>query len=321
MTRKSCFLHPVWLASVTGATVIALAIEAAARLGGEPAPSPFEAFFSEASPLVLQVFGGLFTALFMAGSFLVYLALRRYRRSSGYGGYGGYGAPAPWGLRTAYAVFIHWLAIGLVGGILAGPLLRSWGADPIVIVIAYYLVHAGVGIALIHAWAAKPSGVDLRRLFGPAAPTGTALLRWGFGGWTAAVPVVFLAGVISLLLPEEFRRSTNPLLLPIAKAEGIMVPILFLFASGLGPLFEEFFFRGFVFATLRTRLGFAAAGIVSSFIFAAIHLDPGTLLPLAGLGLVLAYAYEKTGSLWPPVAIHGLWNAVTFIGLRLMGTE
>ncbi|OGW63041.1 MAG: hypothetical protein A2V83_04415 [Nitrospirae bacterium RBG_16_64_22] len=303
---------------MTGVTAVVLALEAAARLGGEPAPSPFEDFFSEASPLVLQVFGGLFTALFMAGSFLVYLAVRRYSRSSGYGGYG---APAPWGLRTAYAVFIHWLAIGLTGGIMAGPLLRSWGADPIVTVIAYYLVHAGVGVALIHAWAAKPSGVDLRRLFGPAAPTGTALLRWGLGGWTAAVPVVFLAGVISLILPEEFRRSTNPLLLPIAKAEGIMVPILFLFASGLGPLFEEFFFRGFVFATLRTRFGFAAAGVVSSFIFAAIHLDPGTLLPLAGLGLVLAYALEKTGSLWPAVAIHGLWNAVTFIGLRLLGPD
>ncbi|MBI1864248.1 MAG: CPBP family intramembrane metalloprotease [Nitrospirae bacterium] len=324
MTRKSFYLHPVWLASVTGVTAVVLALEAAARLGGEAGPSPFDAFFREASPVVLQVFGGLFTALFMAGSFLVYLALRRYRRSSGSGGsggYGGYGTPAPWGLRTAYAVFIHWLAIGLTGGILAGPLLRSWGADPIVIVIAYYLVHAGVGVALIHAWAAKPSGVDLRRMFGPAAPTGTALLRWGLGGWTAAVPVVFLAGVISLLLPEELRRSTNPLLLPIAKAEGIMVPILFLFASGLGPLFEEFFFRGFVFATLRTRLGFAAAGFVSSFIFAVIHLDPGTLLPLAGLGLVLAYAYEKTGSLWPAVAIHGLWNAVTFIGLRLLGPE
>ena len=100
-----------------------------------------------------------------------------------------------------------------------------------------------------------------------------------------------------------------------------MVPVLFLFASGIGPLFEEFFFRGFVFASLRTRLGFAAACVVSSIAFSAIHLDPGSLLPLMGLGVVLAYVYEKTGSLWPAVAIHGLWNAVTFVGLRLLGPE
>jgi membrane protease YdiL (CAAX protease family) len=315
VTRKSFYLHPAWLAFVTGAAGIVLVIEAASRFGGEPAPSPFDAFAQDASPLLLQILGGLFTAIFMAGSFLVYLALRKYRQTPGYS------IEAPWGIRVAYAVFIHWLAIGVIGGVLVGPLLRNAGADPILIILAYYALHAVVGVALIRAWAAKPSGVNLRRLFGPVAPTGTALLRWGLGGWTAAVPIVFLLGLVSLLLPEEFRRSTNPLLLPIAKSEGIMVPILFLFASGLGPLFEEFFFRGFVFASLRARLGFAAACVASSIAFSAIHLDPASLLPLMGLGVVLAYVYEKTGSLWPAVAIHGLWNAVTFVGLRLFGSE
>lgn len=315
MTRKSFHLHPAWLAFVTVAAGIVLAIEAAARLGSETAPSPFEAFAREASPLVLQVLGGLFTAIFVAGAFLVYLAIRRYRRTPGYG------VEVPWGTRVAYAIFIHWLAIGVIGGVLIGPLLRNAGADQILIILAYYVIHAGVGVALIYGWAAGPGGVGLGKLFGPVTPTGTALLRWGLGGWTAAVPIVFLSGLVSLLLPEEFQRSTNPLLLPIAQAEGIMVPILFVFASGIGPLFEEFFFRGFVFASLRTRLGFAAAGVVSSIAFSAIHLDPGSLLPLMGLGVVLAYAYEKTGSIWPAVAIHGLWNAVTFIGLRLLGTD
>ncbi|MEK6815402.1 MAG: type II CAAX endopeptidase family protein [Nitrospirota bacterium] len=315
MTRKSFYLHPAWLAFVTGAAGIVLVIEAASRFGGETAPSPFDAFARDASPLLLQVLGVLFTAIFMAGSFLVYLAIRRYGRTPGCA------VEAPWGLRVAYAVFIHWLAIGVIGGVLIAPLLRSAGVDSILIVLAYYVLHAGVGIALIHGWAAGPSGVGLRKLFGTVVPAGTALLRWGLGGWTAAVPIVFLLGLISLLLPEEFRRSTNPLLLPIAKSEGLMVPVLFLFASGIGPLFEEFFFRGFVFASLRTRLGFAAACAVSSIAFSAIHLDPGSLLPLMGLGVVLAYAYEKSGSLWPPVAIHGLWNAVTFIGLRLFGSD
>ena len=90
-------------------------IEAASRFGGETAPSPFDAFARDASPLLLQVLGVLFTAIFMAGSFLVYLAIRRYGRTPGCA------VEAPWGLRVAYAVFIHWLAIGVIGGVLIAP--------------------------------------------------------------------------------------------------------------------------------------------------------------------------------------------------------
>ena len=36
------------------------------------------------------------------------------------------------------------------------------------------------------------------------------------------------------------------------------------------------------------------------------------MLQLAVLGIVLAWLYERTGSLWPPIALHVFNNALAF---------
>ena len=36
----------------------------------------------------------------------------------------------------------------------------------------------------------------------------------------------------------------------------------------------------------------------------------GIAVQIAVLGLVLAWAYERTGSIWAPVIVHGVYNAV-----------
>jgi membrane protease YdiL (CAAX protease family) len=44
-------------------------------------------------------------------------------------------------------------------------------------------------------------------------------------------------------------------------------------------------------------------------VFAAFHLDVAQLIPLVLVGLLFAYAYERTGSLWCSVAPHAGLNA------------
>jgi membrane protease YdiL (CAAX protease family) len=78
------------------------------------------------------------------------------------------------------------------------------------------------------------------------------------------------------------------------------------------PLAEESFFRGFVFAGLRSRLSLWPAAIVSGIVFGAIHAPSGptTVVPLALLGVALAFLYDHTGSLWPPIILHAFNNAL-----------
>ena len=41
------------------------------------------------------------------------------------------------------------------------------------------------------------------------------------------------------------------------------------------------------------------------------------MLQLAAFGVVLSWLYERTGSLWPPIAVHVFNNAFAFALLDL----
>ena len=79
-----------------------------------------------------------------------------------------------------------------------------------------------------------------------------------------------------------------------------------------GPLAEEVFFRGFVFSGLMGQMGFARAAVASSLLFALFHLDPRVMVPIFVTGMLLAWLYHRTGSLWSCCAAHAMQNALAF---------
>ena len=78
----------------------------------------------------------------------------------------------------------------------------------------------------------------------------------------------------------------------------------------LVPVWEEFFFRGFVHNALRNRLGVWGAILLSSLLFGAFHIIPLQALGAFLLALPLAWAYEKSGSLWLVIYMHALNNLI-----------
>lgn len=79
----------------------------------------------------------------------------------------------------------------------------------------------------------------------------------------------------------------------------------------LVPIAEELLFRGILQGELSLRFSRTTRVLVSSVIFAVFHLDliQGSYVFLAGI--ILALAYELTGSLLVPIFMHILFN---FIG-------
>lgn len=84
----------------------------------------------------------------------------------------------------------------------------------------------------------------------------------------------------------------------------ILVGVIF------APLVEELFFRGFLFQGFRLQYGWVKGGLLSSVIFGAAHLDPVAFLPTTILGFLLAYMYHRTNSVWVPILLHVLVNAL-----------
>ncbi|MEA2443534.1 MAG: protease family protein, partial [Thermoleophilales bacterium] len=101
---------------------------------------------------------------------------------------------------------------------------------------------------------------------------------------------------------------------PIAPSDryGTMIGSLVIIVV-VAPLCEEIFFRGFLYRILRGRLGLWPALVIDGALFGAVHLTSGGPLAvalIAPLGFLLCLVYERSGSLFPCIALHALNNAI-----------
>jgi uncharacterized protein len=86
----------------------------------------------------------------------------------------------------------------------------------------------------------------------------------------------------------------------------------------VAPFAEEFFFRGFFYRALRSRWSVLGAAAIDGLLFGVIHYDftgADALLilpPLGILGFIFCLVYERTGSIYPTIAMHAFNNAIAF---------
>jgi uncharacterized protein len=86
----------------------------------------------------------------------------------------------------------------------------------------------------------------------------------------------------------------------------------------LAPLAEEILFRGILYPAIK-QAGFPHLALWGSvLLFAAVHFNAVTFLPLAVLALFLTALYERTDNLLAPIIAHALFNALNFMTLFLI---
>jgi membrane protease YdiL (CAAX protease family)/Fe-S-cluster-containing hydrogenase component 2 len=76
------------------------------------------------------------------------------------------------------------------------------------------------------------------------------------------------------------------------------------------PLIEELVFRGIVLRASLDRLDVWPAIALSAALFALSHATAWTFVPTLVLGLSAGWLTTRRGSLWPAIALHGLYNGV-----------
>ena len=95
-------------------------------------------------------------------------------------------------------------------------------------------------------------------------------------------------------------------------------PIMILSAVIFAPILEEIIFRRVVFGSLIQKYNFWISALVSGVVFAAIHLEFEHILLYSVCGLIFAYLYYKTKSIWTSIIAHMLLNgSVTLIQLNM----
>jgi len=81
----------------------------------------------------------------------------------------------------------------------------------------------------------------------------------------------------------------------------------------LAPAAEEMLFRGILYPAIK-QAGFPRLALWgTAVIFAAIHLNLVTFVPLLVLAVALTLLYERTDNLLAPITAHALFNAMNFI--------
>jgi len=129
-----------------------------------------------------------------------------------------------------------------------------------------------------------------------------------------AIYAVFTSSVLNFEPPKMVTG------IPDIFGKGISGFLLAIFVSVVvAPLAEEIFFRGFIYAALRDKIGIAWAALISSFIFAIFHGSLWMTVPILLLGLVLVYLYERENSIGPPIIFHALNNLVSLLIIYSLG--
>lgn len=85
--------------------------------------------------------------------------------------------------------------------------------------------------------------------------------------------------------------------------------------SVCAPLWEEAVFRGFLLASLTSKLGAKWAALASSLLFAVCHFRADTFAPLMVLGLVFGGVFLRSNNLAPPIVLHSCWNVYVLYAL------
>ena len=162
----------------------------------------------------------------------------------------------------------------------------------------------------------KLHAVDWRDALGLRGTNWLKTLGFAAGLLLLILPVVLSLEKLSAIVlekmgwPADDQRAVEI----FANAKSVWLRgYLALFAIVIAPVAEEFIFRGVLFPFVKQRGWPKLAWIGVSFLFALIHLNAPTFVPLFVLALALTWLYERTDKLIAPIAAHGLFNGANLI--------
>jgi uncharacterized protein len=88
---------------------------------------------------------------------------------------------------------------------------------------------------------------------------------------------------------------------------------LFLSAFIIAPIVEEIIFRGFILQGLIKYLSPLSSVLITSLIFALLHFEFASIIPLFIIGSMLGFIYLRKKSIWDCLIYHAINNGFALI--------
>jgi membrane protease YdiL (CAAX protease family) len=176
------------------------------------------------------------------------------------------------------------------------------------------------GISVILYFVTKRYGQSIRAL-GLTFKRSISAMFYGLTGYIALLPVLLIIMVLTMLISKiaDYQPPVQPIVeVFMEEKETKVLGTGILFAAVFGPFAEELFFRGFMYGALKKRTGAIWAMVLTSALFSALHTHLVGFLPIFALGMLLAYLYERTGSLIPSITVHIAHNVAMVLLVFIM---
>lgn len=202
------------------------------------------------------------------------------------------------------------LAAAFVGIGLIGLAARQTHKDTVEILAA--LLGTCASAVLVLNWARAERREPLRLLVvpKPVAPVSLALALVATLG--ADVVLSQIDNWVRWLIPPgpSFRQLMSLL-------ERASLPLVLAAAVLVAPVSEELIFRGVLLRGFLENYGWWTAILLSSLLFAFIHLNPWQAVSGFFIGCLFAWFVARTGSLLPAIAGHVVSNGLAVVAMRL----
>jgi len=225
------------------------------------------------------------------------------------------------GLLVVFGAFLAAIAVTrpATGAVVDAGLVAADSPASVIVSTVFQFVGFGLAVAGFVIITGYRDLIDAER------PGRRGLAAVGVG--TVAL-LAFQVGATELLAWVGLSAGQNAALLPGREDPRYFLGMAVVSVLVVGPA-EELLFRGVVQGLLRRVMtAWPAIGLTSA-VFGVVHVAAvvGTTEQAlvyaaiaAMLGVVLGYAYERTGTLVVPALTHGLYNGTLFIAQYLLFT-
>jgi len=203
---------------------------------------------------------------------------------------------------------------------------RAWTNRSLLELLALFAALVGPGTYVFLSYTGEQAAAAM-----PLASLASGILvllvcgtmgSYAFAGLRDARPLQFLEALfvaggcagLALAWGEWLSAAFPDAVDPIAELRNTIGLPWTLFVVGMCPaIFEELAFRGLLQGRLKALLGYTTGILVTAAAFALAHgVTPGLPFQL-GLGIYLGYLRERTGSLYPGMLTHLVYNSTLVV--------
>jgi membrane protease YdiL (CAAX protease family) len=227
----------------------------------------------------------------------------------------------PWGVEAVARLCLAIIATLFFGMMVAGLLGKFRFGLPevqieflqMMVSLAFFQFSALVWITLF----LRQHGVGWKEAFGLNLSEPVTVAAYGVLVGALFLPAAWVLQNLSEMLMNFAHLTPEPqAVVQVLQDPSLSLGSKLLFgvaAIVLAPLAEESVFRGILYPTIKQR-GYPRMALWStSGVFAVMHANEATFLPLLIFALVLVYLYESFGNLLAPIVAHSLFNTANFL--------